>query len=102
MATVFTDSDQFPSFADRPSDSAYARLMRSRAEVARGYDDAELARWVQRARAWIGGGSPGDLPRISQDPDPPATKRDVFVCFISAAKQRNPAAAMALPGLLAD
>ena len=96
MATVFTDSDEYPSFADITADFVYARLMRSRSDVATGYPDAELQRWADRARQWAGGDEPADLPRI--ETGKPATKmrRDVFLYFISAAKERNPAASMAL------
>jgi len=96
MATVFTDSSDYPSFADVTADFVYARLMRSRADVATGYGKADLARWAARARQWAAGGEPDDLPRIEPAPAAPAGKRDVFVYFISAAKERNPAAAMAL------
>ena len=33
MATVFTDSGEYPSFADLTADFVYARLMRSQAEI---------------------------------------------------------------------
>lgn len=96
MATVFTDSPDHPSFADVTADFVYARLMRARAPVPTGYPAAELDAWAARARAWAGGGEPDDLPKIVAEPAPPAARRDVFVYFISAAKERNPAAAMAL------
>lgn len=107
MATVFTDSTNYPSFADVTGDFVYARLMRSQTGIATGYAPAELDRWAARARCWAGGGEPDDLPRIvprgnpdqtrKASPAPDATpRRDVFVYFISAAKERNPAAAMAL------
>ena len=95
MATVFTDSREYPSFADVTADFVYLRLMRSRPEIASGYSGDELQSWTQRARTWARGGEPDDVPRI----DPPAVAgrpREVFVYFISAAKERNPAAAMAL------
>ncbi|HSR63986.1 MAG TPA: DUF72 domain-containing protein [Xanthomonadaceae bacterium] len=95
IATVFTDSPEHPSFADLTADFVYARLMRSRAEVATGYPDAELDDWARRAREWAAGEDPADLPRIAPPQDAPAS-REVFVFFISAAKERNPAAAMAL------
>ena len=95
-ATVFTDSPDHPSFADLTADFVYARLMRARAEVANGYDDNDLVRWAQRARTWAHGGEPDDLPRIEAPVDPTAQPRDVFLYFISAAKERNPAAAMTL------
>jgi len=96
MATVFTDSSDYPSFADVTADFVYARLMRSRADVATGYGKADLARWAARARQWAAGGEPDDLPRIEPAPAKPVAARDVFIYFISAAKERNPAAAMAL------
>lgn len=101
MASVFTDSTEHPSFADVTADFVYARLMRSRAALATGYEPSELAQWAARARQWASGGEPDDLPRLApagRTPDgirPPA-RRDVFIFFISAAKERNPAAAMAL------
>ena len=96
MATVFTDSDEHPSFADVTAGFVYARLMRARSGVATGYTDDELARWAARARTWAAGGEPDDLPRIAPAADAGAAPREVFVFFISAAKERNPAAAMAL------
>ncbi|MEN1970886.1 DUF72 domain-containing protein [Luteimonas sp. MJ204] len=96
MATVFTDSDEHPSFADVTADFVYARLMRARAGTPTGYPGAELARWAERARTWAAGRDPGDLPRIEPASGNAAVPRDVFVYFISAAKERNPAAAMAL------
>ncbi len=102
-ATVFTDSAEHPSFADLAAPFVYARLMRSRSEVPTGYPEAELRQWAARIREWAGGGEPADLPRIEPAaPATAATSRDVFVFFIAAAKERNPAAAMALLRLLGE
>ena len=95
FATVFTDSPEHPSFADVTADFVYARLMRARSGIAAGYPGVELDRWARRAREWSAGGEPEDLPRIGATAAA-AKARDVFVYFISAAKERNPAAAMAL------
>lgn len=95
MATVFTDSREYPSFADVTADFVYLRLMRSRPEIASGYSDDELQSWARRARTWADGSEPDDVPRIDP-PTSPGKPREVFVFFISAAKERNPAAAMAL------
>ena len=102
MATVFTDSDEHPSFADVTADFVYARLMRSRSDVGTGYPAAELDQWAGRARTWAAGGEPADLPRIAPATETIKKPRDVFVYFISAAKERNPAAAMALIAKLAQ
>jgi uncharacterized protein YecE (DUF72 family) len=95
MATVFTDSDEHPSFADVTADFVYARLMRSQAHVTTGYPPDEIAHWVERARLWAAGREPDDLPRIEPATQASSGPREVFVYFISAAKARNPAAAMA-------
>lgn len=96
MATVFTDSSDYPSFADLTTDFVYARLMRARSDVGSGYPPAELERWAQRARLWAEGDEPDDLPRIAAPGQASTKSRDVYLYFISAAKERNPAAAMAL------
>lgn len=95
IATVFTDSMEHPSFADLTADFVYARLMRSR-DIASGYPGVELDRWAQRARIWARGGEPDDLPRLEPAEVTGEKPREVFLYFISAAKERNPAAAMKL------
>jgi uncharacterized protein YecE (DUF72 family) len=93
--TVFADTEEHPSFADLTDDFVYARLMRSEAALASGYAPAALDRWAERARLWAGGSEPTDLPRVEQQPAV-AAPRDVFIIFISGAKERAPAAAMEL------
>ena len=95
-ASVFTDSDEYPDFADLTGDFVYARLMRSRASERDGYPAQELDAWAERATLWAKGGEPGDLPRVAAHAATPSMPRDVFLYFISSAKARNPAAAMAL------
>lgn len=95
MATVFTDSSEHPSFADLTADFVYARLMRSQSDIATGYAEAELDTWCKRARLWAEGGDPDALPHIAT-PARTALPRQVFIYFISSAKERNPSAAMAL------
>ena len=101
-ATVFADSDEHPSFADLTGDFVYARLMRCESSLASGYAPAALEAWAQQAHTWAAGGEPTDLPRVEAAPAA-GPARDVFVFFISGAKERAPAAAVALlkrlPGL---
>jgi uncharacterized protein YecE (DUF72 family) len=97
-ACVFTDSREYPNFADLTGDFVYARLMRSRESEPDGYPAKELDAWAKRMQAWHDGGAPDDLPRVSDSDESTSTPRDVFIYFISAAKARNPAAAMALQG----
>lgn len=97
VATVFTDSEEYPSFADLTGKFVYARLMRSETTVATGYEAVALDAWASRARTWASGGEPDDLPRVAGAGKRSAnTPRDVYVYFIGAAKERNPAAAMGL------
>ncbi len=95
VATVFTDSPKYPSFADVTADFVYVRLMCSEASIANGYPVAALDAWAQRARIWTSGGEPADLPHVGAAGAKQAP-RDVFVYFINGAKERAPHAAMAL------
>lgn len=100
IATVFTDSPDYPSYADVTSDFVYARLMDARGDIDTGYGKPELKQWAARAASWRDGGQPGDLPYAGKAGDG-AKARDVFVYFINGAKERAPAAAMALLAALA-
>lgn len=95
VPTVYTDSPDYPSLADLTGDFAYARLMRSASEIATGYDDNALDDWAEQAHCWAAGGDINALPHVAAPQSAPSS-RDVFLFFISSAKHRNPAAAMAL------
>jgi len=95
VPTVFTDSAEYPSLADLTGDFAYARLMRSADGIPTGYAADALDHWARRVRSWAAGEDIADLPHAASV-QPQGKPRDVFVFFISAAKHRNPAAAMAL------
>ncbi|HKD22004.1 MAG TPA: DUF72 domain-containing protein [Rhizomicrobium sp.] len=93
-AIVIADAAKYPLIADVTGDFVYARLQRSEAKVETGYTTKDIAKWAKIAEAWAEGGEPKDLPRIGAAA--PKKKRDVFVYVISGAKERAPAAAMAL------
>ncbi len=76
-AIVLADSDTFPIIDEDTADFRYARLQNSVEDCPTGYDEKALDLWAGRARKW-------------------ASKSDAFVYFISGAKVRNPAAALAL------
>lgn len=78
--TVHTDANNFPAIADADGEFAYLRLMRSQSDIDTGYRATELDQWAAGARAWRSG----------------SRAREVFVFFINGAKERAPAAAMAL------
>ena len=99
MATAFTDSDDYPSFADVTGDLIYARLMRTDAKYAKGCPPSVFAPLAACAKAWRDGAEPAGLPRIEPatvSTAAPAAPRNVFIYFISGAKEKAPAAAMAL------
>ena len=97
VATVFTDSEKFPSFADLTGDFAYARLMNSQATLETGYAPKALDAWAGHARSWAEGKTPAALPHVEETPSSKAGKdRDVFVFFINGANEKAPAAAGAL------
>lgn len=76
-AVVFADAADYPCIDADTADFRYARLQRSIETCPTGYDEAALDGWAKAAHGWAGGG-------------------DAYLFFISGAKLRNPAAAMAL------
>jgi uncharacterized protein YecE (DUF72 family) len=78
---VDDESPDWPRIDEPTADFTYARLMCSREDEPTGMTSEELDGVVAQTRAW-------------------AQRGDVFTYFISGAKVRNPAAAMALIGKL--
>ena len=95
MTTVFTDSDDYPSFADITGDFVYARMMRASAELPEGCAPEALDQLAACARTWRDGHEPAGVPKVTSEPAPVAP-RDVYMFFIGGAKEKAPAAAMAL------
>ncbi len=95
VAVVFADSDGYPSFADATADFVYARLMKTESQQPTGYAPARIDFWADCAQEWTGGREPSALPRVEPAALASAKPRDVFLFFISGAKERAPAAAMA-------
>lgn len=96
VATCFTESDEYPSFADVTGSFVYARVMRAAADQPEGVAPEVAAQLAACARRWAEGGEPEGLPRVEPPPPGAGAPRDVFVFFISGAKEKAPAAAMAL------
>jgi uncharacterized protein YecE (DUF72 family) len=94
VAVVIVESDKHTAINDVTADFVYARLEGAQAKEKTGYPAAALDAWEKRLRKWAEGGVPADLKTIAKAP--PAQPRDVFAYFISGAKERNPAAAMAM------
>jgi uncharacterized protein YecE (DUF72 family) len=95
VALALLDADKHPPIADVTGEFVYARLQRTSATVKTGYHPPVLDIWAQRAQAWAKGGAPDDLATIAGK-TPVQMKRDVFIYMIAGAKERAPAAAMAL------
>ena len=74
---VYAEDDEFPKLNHLGSDFVVARLMQSQADDKGGYAKKEIDRFAKMAADW-------------------SKKREVFVFFISGAKENNPAAALAL------
>ena len=101
VATVFTDSDDYPSFADLTGGFVYVRTMRADKSLPDGIAPQAVAQLAACTRVWRDGGEPEALPRVEPALSA-AAPRDVFLFFISADKQKAPAAAMALIKRLRD
>lgn len=96
-ATVYTDSEDYPSLADRTGAFVYARLMRASTAFKAGYAPKVLDAWAERLRTWAHGADPADLPRVGPPKSAGAARPcDVFAFFINGAKERAPAAARAM------
>ena len=93
VAVVAVESDKHAAIHDVTADFVYLRLERTLEKEPAGYAPKSLDAWAGRLKAWAEGREPDDAPRHAGAA--PARPRDVFAYFISGAKVRNPAAAMA-------
>ncbi len=96
VANAIIESEKHPVVEDVTADFVYLRLEGSQDDEATGYSKKALDRWTKRIKTWAAGGEPDDATRLASSAAPKAKARDCFVYFISGAKVRNPAAAMAL------
>lgn len=94
VAIVVAGDSEYPQIADPTASFVYARIMGTSENEQRGYSDADLDAWAERAKIWSAGGTPEGVSCVR--PAPTAKPRDVFLYVISGYKARNPAAAMAL------
>jgi len=92
--TVFTESDDYPAIADLTGDFVYTRIMRTDSALPEGCAPETLDALAACARSWQRGPGPSGLPLVEPVAAPnAAAPRDVFMFFISGAKERAPAAA---------
>ncbi len=95
VATVFAHSAKYAELYDVTGDFIYLRLQECQSHEPTGYPPGEIATWAKRIRDWNAGAAPDDLPVLSRN-QAPEHPRECFVYMISGAKERAPAAAMAL------
>ncbi|MEZ5995492.1 MAG: DUF72 domain-containing protein [Hyphomonadaceae bacterium] len=81
VAVVTVESEKHPLIVEPTADFAYARLELTQSSEPAGYPKPALKKWLKTARTWEKSG-------------------DVFLYFISGAKERNPAAAQAMLDLI--
>ena len=84
VATVFADSDDYPSFADATADFVYARLMRSESRNESGYN-AERDRRLGRGGTPVGGRRRARRPASRRGRPPTSARRATCSCSSSAA-----------------
>jgi uncharacterized protein YecE (DUF72 family) len=96
VTTVFTESDEYPPIADSTGSFVYTRVMRTEPQWPSGLSEPALDAIGECALLWREGGEPRGLPKVEATSPVATAPRDVFVFFISGAKEKAPAAAMAL------
>ena len=74
---VYAEDDEFPKIRHEASKFVVARLMQTKSDQPTGYPKSEIDRFARMFTDW-------------------SKSQDVFAFFISGAKERNPAAAIAL------
>jgi uncharacterized protein YecE (DUF72 family) len=96
VAVVIAGDSEYTQIADVTAPFVYGRIMGASETEEAGYSAAALDQWAKRAKTWAAGDSPSDLATVAAAPKSNAAGREVFLYVISGAKERNPAAAMAL------
>jgi uncharacterized protein YecE (DUF72 family) len=101
VALVVADTaGKFPNDEDVTADFMYIRLHGEHELYASGYEDASLARWADKIRAWSAGTQPPEARLISTVAPALATSRDVYCYFDNDIKVRAPFDARRLMALL--
>ena len=96
VAIAYSDAAGRTPIADRTGDFAYARLQGMQPECPTGYPEDALATLASIARSWNAGEAPDGLPYAGDRADSCLPASDVFLMMINGAKERAPAAALAL------
>lgn len=102
VAIVFSEADNRVSIADRTADFAYLRMQDMKSDCPTGYPPEGLDRIAGLCRAWEAGEALDGLPYAGTPADSAGRAGDVFAMMINGAKERAPAAAMALAERLGE
>ena len=100
VAVVWCEQASRVPIADRTADFAYLRCKNLEAKPPTGYPRPELERIAGLCRAWAAGEAPEGLPYAGDRADSRGQGGDVFAFMINGAKERAPAAALALAALV--
>ncbi|WP_347303232.1 DUF72 domain-containing protein [Croceibacterium sp. TMG7-5b_MA50] len=96
VAVVWSEHPDRVRIGDRTADFTYLRCQDMQADEPTGYPPDEIERLAVMCRAWGEGRMPPGLPIVGSSADKPPPGGDVFAFLINGAKERAPAAAMAL------
>jgi uncharacterized protein YecE (DUF72 family) len=96
VAIVWCEQESRVRIADRTADFAYLRCKNLTSEQATGYPPERIERIAAMCRAWETGEAPEGLPYAGDPAASGGRTGDVFAFMINGAKERAPAAAMAL------
>lgn len=96
VAIVWCEQAGREPIADRTADFAYLRCKNLEPDRPTGYSPEDIERLARLCRAWAAGEAPEGLPYAADSADSRGNGGDVFAFMINGAKQRAPAAALAL------
>ena len=98
LAIVWCEQASRTPIADRTADFAYLRCKNLVSDEPTGYPPEGVERIADLCRAWAAGEAPDGLPYAGDPADSRGRGGDVFAFMINGAKERAPAAALALAG----
>jgi uncharacterized protein YecE (DUF72 family) len=96
VAIVWCEQASRTPIADRAADFAYLRCKNLVAAEPTGYPAKDIERIARLCGAWAAGEAPEGLPYAGDPANSRGQSGDVFAFMINGAKERAPAAALAL------
>ena len=100
VAIVWCEQASRTPIADRTADFAYLRCKNLVADEPTGYPAKDIERIARLCTAWAAGEAPEGLPYAGDPANSRGQAGEVFAFMINGAKERAPAAAVALADLL--